>query len=101
MKEPLGIIETVLVSIWILATWGVVFWWIGRRNRKNPERTSVPIGLIPVAYVLTLLNPAVEYLLYKMNLRRSERIRTFLKLANDLRMRKKPINGFFPRWPRR
>ena len=99
MKEPLGIIETVLVSIWILATWGVIFWWIGRRNRKNPERTSVPIGLMPVAYVLMLLNPAIEYLLYKMNLRRSERVRAFLKLSNDLRVRKKTIDRRLPRRP--
>lgn len=34
------------------------------------------------------------------NLRRSQRIRAFLQLADDLRMRQKRVDGFFPRGPR-
>ena len=98
MKEPLSTVETVLVWIWIIATWAVVFWWLGRRNR--PDRpTSVPIAFMPIAYCLMLLNPAIDYMLYKMNLRRSKRISAFLKLTDDLRVSKKTVNRRLTRGP--
>lgn len=60
----------------------------------------VPLGSIPVSYCFIRITPAIEYLLLRMNLRRSNRIRAFLKLADDLRMRKQRIDGLLPRRPR-
>lgn len=90
--------ETIAVLVYATVFWIVVVWWIGRNNRRYPNRQrSIPLGLIPIAYLLLQINPLVEYLLYRMNLRRSQRIRAFLQLADDIRMRKNAIDGFFPR----
>lgn len=88
----------------ILGFFVLIFFYIslyalfgGRIRNDRPAR--VPIALMPVAYLLMQINPAIEYLNAKMTLRNSQRIRAFLKLAHDLRMRKKPVDGFFPRRP--
>lgn len=99
-EEPHSTFALVLTAVCVVIFWGGFFWLIGRSNRRNPDRpTYVPIGLMPVAYFLMQINPVIEYMLYRMNLRRSKRIRAFLKLANDARMRKKPVDGFLPRRP--
>lgn len=89
----------ILMVIWIIVFWAIVIRWF--KKHPSPEKgIRVPIAVMPIAYFLMLVNPAIDFMLYKMNLRRSKRIRAFLKLANDLRMRKKRIDGFFPRRPR-
>lgn len=89
--------ETGAALVVAIVFWVAFFWWIGRNNRRFPNRpASVPVALIPVGYLLLQINPLIDYLLYRMNLRRSQRIRAFLQLADDLWMRKKSINRRFP-----
>lgn len=52
---------------------------------------GIPLVLVPFA----------AWFQFARNLLRRKRIASFLKLADDLWMRKKRINGFFPRRPRR
>lgn len=91
---------------WLLIFFVLIFFYIslyallcGRTRDDQPTR--MPLGAVPIAYGLIKITPAIEYLLLKMDLRRHQRIRAFLKLADDLWMRKKPVDGFFPRRPGR
>ena len=70
---------------------------LGRGERP----TRMPLAAVPISYFFMRITPAIDYLLLRMDLRRSQRIRAFLKLADDLRMRKQALNGFFLRGPRR
>lgn len=58
------------------------------RPSELPKGT--PLLLMPIASGLALLKQ-------KMVLRRHQRIAAFLQLADDLRMRKKRVDGFLPR----
>lgn len=88
---------TVIALICGIVFWVVLLRWYGRTNSRYPDRpASIPIALIPVGYLLLQINPLIEYLLYRMNLRRSQRIRSFLELADDLRMRKHRIDRALP-----
>lgn len=66
---------------------------------RNDQPTRMPLGVVPVAYLLMQITPALEYLNAKMSLRNSQRIRAFLKLADDLRMRKQPVDRRLSRGP--
>lgn len=62
------------------------------KPRELPR--GIPIVMLPVAAWLALWKQAKK-------LRRSQRIAAFLQLANDLRMRKKRVDGLLPRRPAR
>lgn len=79
--------------IYGIVFWVVLLWWIGRNNRLYPDRpASVPIALMPVGYLLLQTNPLIEYLNGLMSLRRHQRIRAFLQLADHFWMRKHLLN---------
>ena len=87
-------VPRILVAVFLLSCWAAVMWAICRARDRDVVR-DIPQG-IPIVFL-----PAV--LLYKQQMRlwRSQRIRAFLKLADDLRMRQKRVDGFLPRRPRR
>ena len=93
-EELAGILAFFVLIIFYISLYALLG---GRVRDGGPVR--MPLGAVPIAYCLIQITPALEYLNAKMNLRRSKRIRAFLKLANDLRMRKKRVYGFLPRRP--
>lgn len=82
----------------VIAFFTMVIFLIGLYSLFG-RKSYVPLAVVPIAYSLIHITPAIEYLLLKMALRRGKRVRAFLKLADDLRMRKKRVDGFLPRRP--
>ncbi len=97
--EEQGVIFKVLFGIYFVAFWIVLLWWLARRARRGDMPVPAAAGIF--AYFWMFLEPMFSYLLLLRDLRRSERIRTFLKLADDLRIRKKGIDRRLPVRPRR
>jgi hypothetical protein len=86
-----------IVSVgWTAIVWISIIWWF-RKNRSTVK--VVPLAWVPISFAWFQMKPAIDYWLLKRDLRRHERIRAFLKLADDLWMRKKPLDGFLPRRP--
>ena len=61
---------------------------------KREQLRGVPLVFIPAVYCFLQIGS-------EFALRRRERVRAFLHLADHFRMRKKRVDGFLPRWPRR
>jgi hypothetical protein len=79
----------VLFSYWA----GFVLFIVGKSSvRELPN--GIPLVFIPLAAWF-------QFVRQKLDSLRRQRIAAFLKLADDLWMRKDRINGFLPRWPRR
>lgn len=81
----------------VISFFAIIVSMIAIYSRLN--RPYMPLAAVPVAYCFISITPAIEYLLLVMNLRRSERIRSFLKLADNLGMRKQRVDGFLPLRP--
>lgn len=79
----------VLLAIFLVICWAGVMWLICRRTKSSDIPSGMPIVLIPVVLLIKA----------QLKLWRSQRIRAFLKLADDLRMRKKSVNRRLPRGP--
>jgi hypothetical protein len=81
-----------------LGIFALIIFWIAvyalisgsARNSNRPAR--IPLGAVPIAYCFIKVTPALEYLLLKWDLRRSQRIRAFLRRADDIRMRKQGVH---------
>jgi hypothetical protein len=88
------LLPRILVMTGLLSCWAAVMWAICR-YRDRDVASDIPRGT-PLVFI-----PIV--LLYKQQMRlwRSQRVRAFLKLADDLRMRQQRVDGVFPRRPRR
>jgi hypothetical protein len=95
-----------LGGYWVMICWAVAIVALLRRRyvKAQIERklgidyspSHIPAAVIPLAYFFRQIEPALSYLLLKRDLRRNERIRAFLKLADDLRMRKQSVNRALP-----
>ena len=91
---------------WVMFCWAVAIVVFLRRRyvKAQIERklgidyspSYVPAAVIPLAYFFRQIEPALSFMLLKRDLRRNERIRAFLKLADDLRVRKQGIDRALP-----
>lgn len=88
--EQMTTLDWVLCSSMIVIVWAIVIRWFWRRH----PNAGMPIGLIPFFHY-------ADQVIHKMQLRRHQRIRAFLQLADDLWMRKQRVDGFLPRRPGR
>jgi hypothetical protein len=96
---------------WLMLCWAVVIVAFLRRRyvKAQIERkleidyspSRIPAVIVPLAYVFQQIEPAISFLLLKRGLRRSERIRAFLKLADDVRVRKQSVDRRLPGGPGR
>lgn len=100
LVSPLDQLAGFLAFLAMIFFYIALYALLGGRTRDD-RPTRMPLGAVPIAYCFIKITPALEYLLLKMDLRRHQRIRAFLKLADDLWMRKKPLDGFLPRRPGR
>lgn len=99
--------QEIPLEVWlIMAIWGVgiAAWlrWRWNHREEYKDRSDgpsyIPLGFMPIMYAWYRIEPMLLWIAY---LRNGKRIARFLKLADDLWMRKKPVDGFLPRWPRR
>lgn len=89
-------------NAWIPMIWLVVFWtgvivWIVRRRRAG-HSLPTPVAFVPISYAWSQIEPALLWIAYLWN---GKRIARFLKLADDLRVREKRIDGLLPPSPDR
>ena len=94
---------------WVMLCWAVIIVVLLRRRyvKAQVERklgidyspSYAPAAIVPLAYLFQLIEPALSFLLLKRDLRRSERIRSFLQLADDIRMRKQSVDRRLPGGP--
>jgi hypothetical protein len=84
-----------------LGLFALIIFWIAvyALLTRNNRMARIPLGVVPIAYCLIKITPAIEYLLLKWDLRRNERIRAFLRRADDIRMRKQGVHRRIPRGP--
>lgn len=91
---------------WLMLCWAIIIVAFLRRRyvKAQLERkleidyspSRIPAVIVPLAYFFQKIEPALSFLLLKRDLRRNERIRAFLKLAEDSRMRKQGIDRVLP-----
>jgi hypothetical protein len=82
----------IFFGIYMVLFWvAVIAWFVYRRRRGK----SVPVPVV-AAYGWYKLEPMLLWLSYLWT---GKRVARFLKTANDLRMRKKGVDGFLPRRP--
>lgn len=98
IEDLSGVVAFFALVIFLIAFYALLTG--STRSAPAPRRVAMPVAAMPIAYALMQLTPLVEWLLYRMNLRRHQRIRAFLQLADDLRMRKQRVDGFLPHRPR-
>lgn len=91
MTSESDLLPRVLVLAFLLTCWAGVMWLVCYRVKLRDIPTGMPLVFIPIVMVWR-----AHLLLW-----RSQRIRRFLQLADDLRMRQKRVDGFLPRRPGR
>lgn len=97
-NAPVGF--KIAVGIWFFVFWAFVLWRCRQRNlRGDPPGRTVSGGSATALYFLMIIYPAIDYLNARMALRHRERIRAFLKLADDLWVRQQRVDSRLPRRP--
>lgn len=72
-----------------------------QQNGRHPRAVVMPLAVFPLLYLWWAIEPALSYFAMLRTVRNSERIARFLKLANDLRMRRKGVDHPLPLGTRR
>ena len=89
--ETLG---RLLLAVFLFGCWAGIMWMICRARDRNIS-SDIPKG-VPIVFI-----PVILLARQQMRLWRSQRVRAFLKLSDNLRVRKQRVDGFLPRRPGR